>query len=94
MPFNVTLGSTVGFTVEFFDSTENITVPTSATLTITYPMSSNSLIIGTATIGMSAIGNFFSATWGTGVAALGLANYSISAPGQASPTTGTLRLIS
>jgi hypothetical protein len=94
MPINASQGSTIGFTVEFFDTTGNLTVPTSATLTITYPPSSNSIVTQTATIGMSAAGNFFSATWGSGVAALGLTSYSISAPGQATPTTGILRLTS
>lgn len=93
MPINATLGSTIGFTVEFFDSAGNLTVPSSATLTITYPLSSNSLATTTAIIGMSAAGNFFTTTWGSGVAALGLSSYSIAAPGQATPTAGTLRLI-
>jgi hypothetical protein len=94
MPINVTTGSTVQFTVEFFDSTNALTVPSSATLTVTYPLSSNSIVTTIATIGMLPSGSFFTATWGTGVAALGITNYSISAPGQASPTTGSLRLIS
>ena len=94
MPINVTTGSTVQFTVEFFDSTNVLTVPTSATLTVTYPLSSNSIVTTTATIGMSPSGSFFTATWGSAVAALGITTYSISAPGQASATTGTLRLIS
>jgi hypothetical protein len=94
MPINVTLGSTVQFTAEFFDSTDTLTVPTSATLSITYPYSSNSIVTNTVTIGMSQSGSFFTATWGTNVAALGITSYSISAPGQATATTGTLRLIS
>ena len=94
MPINVTTGSTVQFTVEFFDSTNVLTVPTSATLTVTYPLSSNSIVTTTATISMSPSGSFFTATWGSAVAALGITTYSISAPGQASATTGTLRLIS
>jgi hypothetical protein len=92
MPFNITSGSTVEFTVEFFSSANTLTVPTSATLTVTYPLSSNSLATTTATIGMSPSGNFFTATWGSGVAALGLTTFSISGAGQASPTTGTLRI--
>ena len=94
MPINVTTGSTVQFTVEFFDSTNVLTVPSSATLTVTYPLSSNSIVTGTATIGMTPSGSFFTATWGSAVAALGITNYSVSAPGQASATTGSLRVIS
>ena len=94
MPINVTTGSTVQFTVEFFDSTNVLTVPTSATLTVIYPLSSNSIASGTATISMSPSGSFFTATWGSAVAALGITTYSISAPGQLSATTGSLRVIS
>ena len=94
MPINVTTGSTVQFTVEFFDSTNVLTVPTSATLTVTYPLSSNSIVTTTATISMSPSGSFFTATWGSAVAALGITTYSVSAPGQASATTGSLRVIS
>lgn len=94
MPYNVTLGSTVEFTVEFFDSAGVLTVPTSATLTVTYPPSSNSLTTTSCAIDMSASGDFFTATWGTGVAALGIASFSVTGAGQASPTTGQLRLIS
>lgn len=92
MPINVTYGSTVQFTVEFFDSNQILTVPTSATITITYPPSSNSLTTVSCAIGMAASGSFFTANWGTTVAALGLSSYSVSAPGQATPTTGTLRI--
>lgn len=92
MPVNVTQGSTVEFTVEFFDSNQILTVPTSATMTVTYPPSSNNIAIATAVIGMTPSGSFFTATWGSGVAALGLSSYSVSAPGQATPTTGTLRV--
>lgn len=93
MPINASLGSTIGFTVEFFDSANNLTVPSSATLTITYPLSSNSITTASCVVGMSAAGSFFTATWGSGVAALGITSYSISAPGQAAATTGELRLI-
>ncbi len=94
MPTNATLGSTIVFTVEFFDSNSNLTVPTSATLTISYPPSSNNVVTATAIIAMTPAGSFFTATWGSGVAAFGITNYSVSAPGQASATTGQLRLTS
>jgi hypothetical protein len=97
MPINVVTGSTVGFTVVFFSTASGqsvMTVPSSATLTVTYPLSSNSIVTGTASIGMTPSGSFFTATWGSGVAALGITNYSVSAPGQATATTGSLRIIS
>jgi hypothetical protein len=91
MPFNVSQGSTVTFTAEFFDSGGAMTVPSSATLTIVYPVSNTTTT--SCSIGMSAAGNFFTATWGSGVSELGLATFSVSGAGQATPTTGTLRII-
>lgn len=94
MPFSASLGSTVQFTVVFFDANSVITIPTSATLTITYPPSSNNLTSVSCSIPMSPAGQYFTATWGSGVSYYGDANFSISGAGQATPTTGTLRLIS
>ena len=95
MPINVQTGSTVGFSVVFFSTASGqavTTIPSSATLTITYPLSSNSIATGTATISMTPSGSFFTATWGSAVAALGITTYSVSAPGQAAATTGQLRI--
>jgi acetyl-CoA carboxylase alpha subunit len=97
MPINVVTGSTVGFTVAFFSTTSGqavTVVPSSATLTITYPPSSNSIATVSVVIGMALSGSYFTATWGSAVAALGMTNYSVTAPGQASPTSGSLRIIS
>lgn len=96
MPINKTIGDAVTFVVEFFSSGV-LTVPSSADLTVTYPPSSNSITTASCTIGMTAAGNLFTATWSSSVAALGLSSYTASAPGitsGASGTTGTLRLIS
>lgn len=92
MPVNVSVQSTAVFTVSFFDASGALTVPTSATLTITYPPSSNSITTVSCTIGMSPSGSFFTASWGAGVSALGAASYSVTGAGQATPTTGTLRM--
>lgn len=97
MPINATLGSTLQFTVVFFDSANVITVPSSATLTVTYPLSSNSLTTTSCAIGMTAVGDFFTCTWGSGVAAPGLSSYAVTGAGQSgvlSGTTGTVKLIS
>lgn len=90
MPYNITLGSTVAFTVEFLDSNGDLTVPSSATLTMTYTTVAGAT--ASSNITMTQSNSFFTATWGSGVAALGMANYSINAPGQTTPTTGSLRL--
>lgn len=90
MPYNITQGSTVEFTVEFLDSNGDITVPTSATLTVVYTNTSNST--ASDTVDMSPSGDFFTASWGSGVARLGNAEYLITAPGQVNPTQGKLRI--
>jgi hypothetical protein len=91
MTYNVTSGSTVNFTVEFLDSNGNTTIPSSATLTITYTTVAGSTTF--TVISMTQSGSFFVGTWGTGVAAIGAALYSITAPGQVTPTFGDLRLL-
>lgn len=95
MPINATIGSTLGFSTVFRDASNSIVgnLP-SATIVITYPPSSNSLTLVSCTIGMSAVGSEWTATWGSGVAAAGLSSWSVSAPGNASPSSGngTLRL--
>jgi hypothetical protein len=97
MPINVVSGSTVGFTVAFFSTASGqavTVVPSSATLTITYPLSSNAIVTTSTIIGMTLSGSYYTATWGSAVAALGITSYSVTAPGQASATTGSLRVIS
>jgi hypothetical protein len=97
MPFSARLGRSIVFTAVFYDPAEVVTVPSSATMTVTYPLSSNSLTTVSCAIDMAAAGNFFTATWASSVAALGLSSFSITAPGQvptAPGATGTLRLIS
>ena len=93
MPFNVTSGSTVVFTVVFFDANGDVTVPTSATITVTYPLSSDPLTTTSCSIGMTSVGEFFTATWGSGVAALGKSSATASAPGITSADPQTLRII-
>lgn len=98
MPINAPLGQAVTFNAVFFD-TSGVVISTlsSATMTVTYPPSSNSLTTVSCSIGMTAAGTFFTATWSSSVAALGLSSYAASAPGLvagSSGSTGTLRLIS
>jgi hypothetical protein len=95
MPINAPQGRSIVFTAVFFDTSSAVTVPTSATMTVTYPLSSNSITTTSCSISMTAIGNQFTATWGSSVAALGLSSYAATAPGQvtgAPGSAGTLRL--
>ncbi len=96
MPINKPVGQPVTFTATFFDASNVLTVPSSATLTIVYPPASASLTTVSCSIAMSQTGSFFTATWASSVAAAGLSSYSVAGPGQvtnASGSAGTLRLI-
>lgn len=92
MPYNITYGSTVEFTIEFLDVNGVTTVPSSATLTMTYTSISGTT--ASSVISLTQSGQFFTATWGSGQAVVGIANYSITAPGgPVTPTEGQLRLL-
>jgi hypothetical protein len=80
----------VEFTVEFLDGNGDITIPTSASMQIVYTTVAGSTTVDS--ISMTPSGSFFTATWGSGVAQLGMANYLITAPGQVNPTQGQLRI--
>jgi hypothetical protein len=88
--YNITQGSTVEFTVEFLDSSGNLTVPSGATLTMTYTSISGTT--ASSTITMTQSNQFFIATWGSGQAKVGFANYSIIGTGG-TPALGQLRLL-
>ena len=91
MPFNVALGSTIQIALTFFSSGV-VVVPSSATVIVTYPLSSNPLVLASCSLPMTQSGSFFVATWGSGVSALGLASATGVAPGIASADPQTLRI--
>jgi hypothetical protein len=87
---NVSLGNPVLFTAEFHDANGVSFTPTAATLNITYPTGT----ITTATVNIVMTGGtyYFTATWGSSVASVGLAPWTITSSG---PTMqGQLRIIS
>lgn len=90
MPFNVSRGDVVGFSIEFRDADDNITIPSSATLSITYPALTGGTAVATVSLTRGLV---FTGTWDSSVSDLGIATVSVLGAGQASPTTTTLRLI-
>jgi hypothetical protein len=95
MPFNITQGSCVEFTVTFFDAASNVTVPTSGTLSVIYTNVAGST--ASSSIALVGSGSFFIGYWGVSSnAALGFANWSVTAPGLANnpAANGQLRIIS
>ena len=93
MPTNIGQDNTARFVVEFFDSDGALTVPSSGTLTITY-VDRSALTSTSTSISLTQTNSFFLGTWSSTGAALGLATWSVSAPGITSPAaTGEIRVI-
>lgn len=92
MTTNITQGNSARFVVEFLDSDQALTVPSSATLTITY-VDRSALTSTSTSIALTQTNSFFLGTWSSTGAALGLATWSVSAPSLSSAATGTIRVI-
>lgn len=93
MPTNITYPNTARFVVEFFDDDGALTVPSSGTLTIDY-IDRVSLSATSTNIGLTQTNSFFVGIWSSTGAAIGLATWSVSAPGITAPAdTGQIRII-
>jgi hypothetical protein len=91
--FNLLQGNTANFGVEFLDATGALAIPASATITINYT-SNASGNAAVATINMTLNQSFYTASWSSVPAALGIATYSVTAPGVPNPAnSGTIRII-
>lgn len=91
-PFNIQQGNRVEFVVEFFDSTGLLSVPPSATMTVAYTNTSNSS--QTDNVVMTSVGRFFTGTWSSTSASLGLATWvAVALPSSVQAATGQLRII-
>jgi len=91
-PVPITQGNSAFFTAEFFDSRGNTTVPSGATLSITYTDTNNASV--TEAITMDATGSFFTCTWSSTSAAYGLADWAITATGNSTAANnGQIRVI-
>ncbi len=91
-PFNIQQGNSAQFAVEFFDSLGSLSVPPSASMTVTYTNTANSSQTDNVTLSLN--GGFFTGTWSSTSAALGLATWSaITALSTVQIATGQLRVI-
>lgn len=91
-PINIESGNSTFFTVEFLDSTGSLTVPASAGMTVTYTNTSNST--QTDTVTLTPNGSFFTGTWSSTSAALGLATWITTMTGSTTTqATGQVRVI-
>lgn len=90
-PVNIRYGNSALFTAEFYDSNGNITVPVSATLSITYTNISNAS--QTDNVLMTPLNSFLTGTWSSTNASPGLAPWTITATGFTSAAQiGVLRI--
>jgi hypothetical protein len=91
-PFNIQQGNTAAFTVEFFDTLGSLSVPPSASMTVTYTNTSN--ISQADNVILSPNGSFFTGTWSSTSAALGLATWvALTSLSTVQIATGQLRII-
>lgn len=91
-PFNLQQGNSAEFTVEFLDAQGVISTPSSATMTVAY--TNTSFASQTDTVTLTLENTFFTGTWSSTSAALGLATWTAicnSSVGQVA--TGQLRII-
>jgi hypothetical protein len=91
---NITQGNSAQFTIEFLSSSKTLTVPVGGQLVINYTNVST-LASTSQTITLSQIGNFFTGTWNSAVAATGLAPWSVFAAGSTAiaAQSDTIRVI-
>jgi len=90
-PFNLQQGNSVEFVVEFLDSNSNLSIPAVANMAVTYTNTSN--LSQTDTTNMTLTGSFYTSTWSSTSAALGLATWVATAGSTVQIATGQLRVI-
>ncbi len=90
-PFNIEQGNSVNFAVEFLDINGNLSIPASPGMTVTYINNSASTQIDSVSLSLS--GSFYTGTWSSTSAALGLAKWLTTAPSSIQVSNGQIRVI-
>lgn len=91
-PINITQGNSAQFTLEFIDSSGNITTPSSANLTVTY--TNTSLASQSDSVTLALTGSFFTGTWSSTSARVGLATWTLTGAGSTTTVQdGIIRVI-
>lgn len=91
-PVNINYGNSAFFTAEFYDSNGLLTVPSGATLSITYTNINNAA--QTDVLVMSLLNSFYTVTWSSSNASLGLAPWSVFVTGFSTASqVGVIRVI-
>jgi hypothetical protein len=91
-PFNIGQGNSANFTVEFFDSNGFLSIPPSATMSVTYVNTTGAS--QTDPVTLVSGGRFFTGIWSSTSAALGIATWVATAlPSSVQAASGQLRII-
>lgn len=90
-PFNIEKGNSATFNLEFLDSSGNLTVPSGATLSISYTNTSNAA--QTDSVDLTLSDSFWTGTWSSTSAALGIATWEAASTGSTAVGTGQIRII-
>jgi hypothetical protein len=91
-PINLETGNTANFTLQFLSSSGALTVPSTTNMTITYTNTSNAS--ASETITLSESNSFFTGTWSSTSAALGLATWQVTMTGSTEiQATGQIRVL-
>jgi hypothetical protein len=91
-PVPIQQGNSAEFVVEYFDTNNVLTNPSSGNLYITYTNTGNTTT--TDTVGLSAVGSFYTGVWSSATAALGVATWIvISATSTATLQSGLIRVV-
>lgn len=91
MPTNITRGRTAQFIVEFVDENGALVTPSSGQITINYAVD---FVTQQAVVALSQSGSFWTGTWDSTPADLGIADWSVSSPLTTSPAqVGQLNII-
>ena len=90
MPINIEKGDTAEFIVEFINSNGTISVPTGGTLTITYRVGT---LTASQDLALTQNGSFFTTLWGSSVADLGPATWTVTPTGGSAVESGSIRVV-
>lgn len=91
-PVNIEKGNSASFTIEFLNASGVLTTPSTANLTVAYTNTSNASV--TDTVSLTQSNSFFTGTWSSTSAALGLATWEATMAGSTViQATGQLRIL-
>lgn len=91
-PFNIEQGNSAYFTVEFLDVNGKLSVPSLATMTVSY--TNTSAATQSDVLSLVPSGSFFNCTWSSTSASLGLATWvALTAASSVQLSTGLIRVI-